>query len=185
MTEQEQEVSGGGPGNERMVRDMERWKERIEISLDNRQVFFLFFGGAIVACLVFVLGVMVGKRLEARARDQMTPLRSDPLSVLDQATEEGEQGAVAGPPKGKLEPPPAAKAPGKGAGAAAKEARATKGAESAGKEPPVAKGAESAAKEAPVSKGAELAAKEPPAAIGVGSAAKEPPGAKSAERASK
>src|SRR3989304_1453483 len=50
-----------------MMRDAERFKDKIELSLDSRQIFFLFFGGAVVASLVFVLGVMVGKRLELRA----------------------------------------------------------------------------------------------------------------------
>ena len=47
------------------LRDAERFKDKIEVSLDSRQIFFLFFGGAVVASLVFVLGVMVGKRLES------------------------------------------------------------------------------------------------------------------------
>ncbi|HRK48052.1 MAG TPA: hypothetical protein PK324_20635 [Nocardioides sp.] len=42
----------------------ELYKDKIEVSLDGRQIFYLFFGGAVVACLVFVLGVMVGRRLE-------------------------------------------------------------------------------------------------------------------------
>ena len=41
-------------------------KNKVELSLDSRQVFFLLFGGAAVACLVFVLGIMVGKRLESK-----------------------------------------------------------------------------------------------------------------------
>jgi len=36
----------------------ERWRDKIELRLDNRQVFFLFFGSAVVACMLFVLGVM-------------------------------------------------------------------------------------------------------------------------------
>ena len=46
--------------------DTDLYKDKIEVSLDGRQIFYLFFGGAVVACLVFVLGVMVGRRLEAR-----------------------------------------------------------------------------------------------------------------------
>ena len=45
------------------IRDADRFKDKVEVSLDSRQIFFLFFGGAVVACLVFVLGVMVGKRI--------------------------------------------------------------------------------------------------------------------------
>ena len=48
------------------MRDADRFKDKIEVSLDSRQIFFLFFGGAVAACLVFVLGVMVGRRLEGR-----------------------------------------------------------------------------------------------------------------------
>jgi cell division septation protein DedD len=81
-------------GGERMLRDMERWKDRVEVSLDNRQVFFLFFGCAVVACLVFMLGVLVGKRLEARARDQALPVRSDPLAALDPGPDEDEPQAT-------------------------------------------------------------------------------------------
>ena len=46
------------------MRDLERWKDKVEISLDGRQIFFLFFGSAVAACLIFVLGVLIGKRLE-------------------------------------------------------------------------------------------------------------------------
>ena len=73
--------SGVDPsGGERMLRDMERWKDRVELSLDNRQVFFLFFGSAVAACLIFALGVMVGKRLESRTREQAPPVASCHLS---------------------------------------------------------------------------------------------------------
>jgi len=69
------------------VRDAERFKDKIEVSLDSRQVFFLFFGGAVIACLVFVLGVMVGKRLESRERvahRAATSAQVDPLAALDE-----------------------------------------------------------------------------------------------------
>lgn len=64
----------------------ELYKDKIEISLDGRQVFYLFFGGAVIACLVFVLGVMVGRRVEARAhvdRGAATSAARDPLTALD------------------------------------------------------------------------------------------------------
>jgi hypothetical protein len=64
------------------LRDVERWKDKIEVRLDNRQVFFLFFGSAMVACMLFVLGVIVGKRLETRGRAE-APALEDPLAVLD------------------------------------------------------------------------------------------------------
>ncbi len=44
------------------MRDMEKWKDKVEFSLDNRQIFFLFFGLSVVGCFVFALGVMVGRR---------------------------------------------------------------------------------------------------------------------------
>lgn len=39
-------------------------KDKVEFSLDNRQIFFLFFGLSVVGCFVFAMGVMVGKRGE-------------------------------------------------------------------------------------------------------------------------
>jgi len=70
--------SGGNAGG------VERWREKIEVRLDNRQVFFLFFGSALVACMLFVLGVMVGKRIESRGQAD-APVMADPLAALDRA----------------------------------------------------------------------------------------------------
>jgi DedD protein len=67
---------------DRGLRDIERWRDKIEVRLDNRQVFFLFFGSALVACMLFVLGVIVGKRLESRGR-AVAPEIEDPLALLD------------------------------------------------------------------------------------------------------
>jgi DedD protein len=64
------------------LRDVDRWKDKIEVRLDNRQVAFLFFGSALVACMLFILGVIVGKRLESRGR-AMAPEIEDPLALLD------------------------------------------------------------------------------------------------------
>lgn len=98
--------------DERGLRDIERWKDKIEVRLDNRQVFFLFFGSALVACLLFILGVIVGKRLESRGR-AMAPEIEDPLALLDKvATSPRPTSAVPGPalPKALLgTPAPAAK----------------------------------------------------------------------------
>jgi DedD protein len=71
--------------DEPALRDIERWKDKIEVRLDNRQVFFLFFGSALVACMLFVLGVIVGKRLESRGRAE-APETQDPLAVLDRVS---------------------------------------------------------------------------------------------------
>src|SRR5262245_3425622 len=65
-------------------RNADRWRDKIELRLDNRQVFFLFFGSAVVACMLFVLGVMVGKRIESRGQ-AASPDLQDPLAVLDRA----------------------------------------------------------------------------------------------------
>lgn len=66
--------------------ERELYREKIEVSLDGKQVFYLFFGAAVVACLVFVLGVMVGRRLESRAHAdavESSEAASDPLAALD------------------------------------------------------------------------------------------------------
>ena len=78
-------------------RNVERWREKIEVRLDNRQVFFLFFGSAVVACMLFVLGVMVGKRIESRGQAEAAPL-ADPLAALDRVHQ---------PPPGVAAPEPA------------------------------------------------------------------------------
>jgi DedD protein len=71
-----------------MRAENELFRDKVEITLEGRQVFYLFFGGAVIASLVFVLGVMVGKRVEARAHVGETPAgtspASDPLAALDE-----------------------------------------------------------------------------------------------------
>jgi cell division protein FtsN len=105
------------------LRDVDRWKDKIEVRLDNRQVAFLFFGSALVACMLFILGVIVGKRLESRGR-ALAPEIEDPLALLDRvaatapppatpAPDEAEVPAPATRPAKtvKREPPPPAVAP--------------------------------------------------------------------------
>jgi DedD protein len=77
-------ASMDGPALEDADPNVERWREKIEVKLDNRQVFFLFFGSAVVACMLFVLGVMVGKRIESRGQ-AASPDLQDPLAALDRA----------------------------------------------------------------------------------------------------
>jgi len=77
-------------------RDAGRWRDRLELRLDNRQVFFLFFGSAVVACMLFVLGVMVGKRIESRGQAE-APALTDPLAALDRMRQ---------PPPGVAAPDP-------------------------------------------------------------------------------
>src|SRR5438094_10674173 len=61
------------------------YKDRIEVSLDGPQIFYLFFGGAVIVGLVFVLGVMVGRRVEARGHVERAHVEAavDPLAALD------------------------------------------------------------------------------------------------------
>jgi cell division septation protein DedD len=85
-----------GPALEDADQNVERWREKIEVKLDNRQVFFLFFGSAVVACMLFVLGVMVGKRIESRGQAD-APVLQDPLAALDRVHQ---------PPPGVAAPDP-------------------------------------------------------------------------------
>jgi len=89
--------TGEASMDEPALRDLERWKDKIEVRLDNRQVFFLFFGSALCACMLFVLGVIVGKRLESRGR-AAAPEVQDPLAVLDRINSVG-LASAAGPSK--------------------------------------------------------------------------------------
>jgi DedD protein len=68
-----------------MSREAELYKDKIEVSLDGRQIFYLFFGGAVIVGLVFVLGVMVGRRVEARGHTDHPRVAAtvDPLAALD------------------------------------------------------------------------------------------------------
>ena len=90
-----------------MGRETELYKDRIEVSLDGPQIFYLFFGGAVIVGLVFVLGVMVGRRVEARGHVERTHVATavDPLAALDRL-EAGSgltfQGALRG---GETKPP--------------------------------------------------------------------------------
>ena len=89
-----------------MSREPELYKDKIEVSLDGRQIFYLFFGGAVIVGLVFVLGVMVGRRVEARGHVGRAHVEAavDPLAALDRL-EGGSglsfQGALRGAPVAK------------------------------------------------------------------------------------
>lgn len=74
-----------------MSREADLYKDKIEVSLDGRQIFYLFFGGAVIVGLVFVLGVMVGRRVEARGHIQRahTSTAADPLAALDRLESNG------------------------------------------------------------------------------------------------
>jgi DedD protein len=84
-----------------MSREAELYKDKIEVSLDGRQIFYLFFGGAVIVGLVFVLGVMVGRRVEARGHVDRARVAAtvDPLAALDRlegGTNLSFQGALRG-----------------------------------------------------------------------------------------
>ncbi|MDB4964049.1 MAG: Sporulation domain protein [Myxococcales bacterium] len=66
-------------------REPELYKDKVEVSLDGRQIFYLFFGGAMIVGIVFVLGVLVGRRVEARGHIDRARTHSatDPLAALD------------------------------------------------------------------------------------------------------
>ena len=76
-------------------REPEIYKDKVEVSLDGRQIFYLFFGGAMIVGVVFVLGVLVGRRVEARGHIDRahTTSASDPLAALDRI--EGTSGGLA------------------------------------------------------------------------------------------
>src|SRR5688500_15644551 len=79
-------------------RDAELFKDKVEITLDGRQIFYLFFGGAVITCLVFILGVTVGRRVEARSAPPPVPAAvDDPLAALDKLDAEAGAGELAFP----------------------------------------------------------------------------------------
>jgi cell division septation protein DedD len=83
------------------MREAVLYKDKIEVSLDGRQIFYLFFGGAVIVGLVFVLGVMVGRRVEARGHVDRARVAAtvDPLAALDRLEGGGNlsfQGALRG-----------------------------------------------------------------------------------------
>jgi DedD protein len=63
------------------MRDSHRMKEKYDLSLDSRQVVSLLVAGIVVLGAVFVLGVLVGKKLAGSQRGDRSP---DLLSALDQ-----------------------------------------------------------------------------------------------------
>src|SRR3954466_3945462 len=82
-------------------REPELYKDKIEVSLDGRQIFYLFFGGSVIVGIVFVLGVLVGRRVEARGHVDRarTHTAQDPLAALDRLQGNGGlsfQGALTG-----------------------------------------------------------------------------------------
>lgn len=70
------------------MRDLNRLKEKYDVTLDSRQVVSLAIGALVVVGAVFVLGVVVGKKLTADDRTAQAP---DLLSALDQRAAAMEQ----------------------------------------------------------------------------------------------
>jgi cell division septation protein DedD len=65
------------------MRDTHRLKEKYELSLDNRQIVSLTVASLVVLGGVFMLGVVVGKKLSGELPDKPP---ADQLSALDQKT---------------------------------------------------------------------------------------------------
>jgi len=63
------------------MRDAHRMKDKLDLSLDSRQVVSLLVAGMVVLGAVFVLGVVVGKKLSEADRAAQSP---DLLSALDE-----------------------------------------------------------------------------------------------------
>jgi cell division protein FtsN len=73
------------------MREMHKWKDKVELSLDNRQIFFLFFGLSVIGCFVFALGIMTGRRLQWEPGQQAAALGDDNSLALLDATPEPEE----------------------------------------------------------------------------------------------
>ncbi len=74
------------------MREMHKWKDKTEFSLDNRQIFFLFFGLSVIGCFVFALGIMTGRRLQWVPGQEAAALANDDsLALLDEQADEPER----------------------------------------------------------------------------------------------
>lgn len=70
------------------MRDSHRMKEKFDLSLDNRQIVSLFIASIVVLGAVFVIGVVVGKKLSVAPHPSEAP---DVLTALDQKAAQMEQ----------------------------------------------------------------------------------------------
>jgi cell division septation protein DedD len=77
-----------------LMRDTHRMREKYDLSLDSRQVVSLLVGAIVVLGAVFVLGVLVGKKLAGTQHPDRGP---DPLAALDHRSDALEK-ARATPP---------------------------------------------------------------------------------------
>jgi cell division septation protein DedD len=81
------------------MRDEHRFREKIELSLENRHVRAIAFGAMLFLGAAFSVGVLVGKRLASRAA---VPAALDDLEALDARTLPG-HGRPSAPPAGRGE----------------------------------------------------------------------------------
>lgn len=73
------------------MREMHKWKDKVELSLDNRQIFFLFFGLSVIGCFVFALGIMTGRRIQWEPGQEVAAIGGqDSLALLEDETPEDE-----------------------------------------------------------------------------------------------
>jgi septal ring-binding cell division protein DamX len=100
-------------------------KEKFDVSLDNRQIVSLLIAGIVVMGAVFVLGVVVGKKLAGNAEAAAAPdllsaldanaqalqqaQKEPPLTFQDELTRKAATEPVAAPPQPKPAKPAAAK----------------------------------------------------------------------------
>ena len=70
------------------MRDAHRMKEKFDLSLDNRQIVSVLIASIVVMGAVFVLGVVVGKKLQANTQ---TAAAQNLLDALDAKAEVLEQ----------------------------------------------------------------------------------------------
>lgn len=75
------------------MKEMHKWKDKVEVTLDNRQIFFLFFGASVVGCFVFGLGMMAGRRIDFDLQGEGMATAQDSLAMLQ--TEEELEGPFA------------------------------------------------------------------------------------------
>jgi DedD protein len=76
------------------MRDTHRMREKYDLSLDSRQVVSLLIGGIVVLGAVFVLGVLVGKKLAGTPHTDRAP---DLLTALDHKSDALERARAAPP----------------------------------------------------------------------------------------
>jgi cell division septation protein DedD len=74
------------------MRDTHRMREKYDLSLDSRQVVSLLIGGIVVLGAVFVLGVLVGKKLAGTPHTDRAP---DLLTALDHKSDALERARAA------------------------------------------------------------------------------------------